>query len=173
MESLPDDVLWLILKKVIGWHFIKEYATLNYIRTAACANALRSVPPEKCANCAPITNEFLLEGLCVCCHKLYKMGNIVKTSTSLFGDTWTCGCGTCVKDKYYCSLHRYMNINGSMEKYSNNYIFDNMRTNIKSLEILMAQLSIVDHRFQNLLRSKCIWFDTTHKIWGFRENILV
>ena len=169
MESLSNDILWLILKKVIRGHFIKE-CSHNYIRSEG-SNPLPIVPSDNCANCALVKNK-LLEGLCENCYKLYRKGNAVTTATSPYGVTWTCGCGTCSQGEYYCSLHRYMNIKGPLGNYSDNYVLDDMGTNVTSLENLMSTLSIVNHRFQTLLRSKCIWYNTNRKIWGFNENLL-
>ena len=167
MELLPNDILWLILKKVIGDYFNKEYENTYYLRYIASSKAIIVSSSEECANCSPLKKE--LKGLCTRCNKLYMNGYTVKASITVHSTTWTCGC--CISQyKYYCGLHRYMYVKGPLGYFSN-CSYGGITT-FSSLELLMSQLSIVNHRFQNLVRSKCTWFDIDCKIWAFKENLL-
>ena len=170
MESLSNDILWLILKNVIGTNLFKGCARLNhlyFLKNATHSNVSKNASPEKCKNSLCVfsltTNE-----LCPCCddNLLYRSHNTVM---------WTCGCNIFTSKyscKYYCSLHSYMNIKGPLGPFSH-YDLANKRAHNRSLELLMDQLSRVNHQFHNLLRSRCTWFDTSKKIWAFKENILL
>ena len=166
MELLPNDVLWLILKKVISDYFNKEYEKIYSSRKRKIV-----VSSEECANCSPLKKELILQGLCNQCEKLATNGYIIKHTRTMYGTTlWTCGCRNATA-KYYCSLHRYMNIEGPLGCFSK-HDYGGI-TMCSSLGLFMYQLSKVSHKFRNISRSKCTWFNTwIGKIWIFNKNIL-
>jgi hypothetical protein len=144
METLLNDVLWLILKEDIRSYY---YPCDSWVNVTG-----------QCANCT-LDRSTDSYGVCNNCYAKYLSGEVVKYKNTMDKDDWSCGCGARPEYWYVCQMHRTSPLPGPLGEYCKK---DNT-----DLDRRMVELSLVNKRWLRLLKSKC---EFKNKRWTFKEQ---